>query len=82
MYVCKSMFVFILSASSQFVGACVFVGNNFELVAQTKENNPPSVSATIEKLCMFSKSPCSNLSISNIDRKKIKGYSVFYIKKN
>ena len=34
------------------------------------------------ELCMYSKSPCSNLSISNIERKKIKGYSVFYIKKN
>ncbi len=34
------------------------------------------------KLCMYSKSPCSNFNNPNIYRKKIKGYSVFYIKED
>lgn len=32
------------------------------------------------KLCMYSKSPCSNLNNENLKRKKIIGYTVFYIK--
>lgn len=34
------------------------------------------------KLCMYSKSPCSNFNNPNLYRKKIKGYSVFYIKED
>ena len=34
------------------------------------------------QLCMYSKSPCSNLNNPNLNRIKINGYSVFYIKNN
>lgn len=34
------------------------------------------------KLCMYSKSPCSNLNNNDLFKKNIKGYSVFYIKNN
>ena len=53
---------------------------NFQKIVD--DNNNLKFYYSDGELCMYSKSPCSNLSISNIERKKIKGYSVFYIKKN
>lgn len=34
------------------------------------------------KLCMYSKSPCSNYNNNNLIRKRTNGYSVYYIKNN
>jgi hypothetical protein len=35
-----------------------------------------------QELCMYSKSPCSNYNLKNLDKKKIYGYDLFWIEKN
>ena len=34
-----------------------------------------------QELCMYSKSPCSNYNLKNLDKKKIYGYDLFWINK-
>ena len=34
-----------------------------------------------QELCMYSKSPCSNYNLKNLDKKKVYGYDLFWIKR-
>ena len=57
----------------------VLENNELELILKNDEFNDEVYYYSNQELCMYSKSPCSNYKLENLNSKKIGSYSIYFL---